>query len=222
MQLSIALAMRVNQDIGMLKLHRLLVVFVAVVLVGRIGQGANVVKIAHSFPNGGGYKWKGTGVPDEIRFKGERILAKGESTYCSGFTFAVAMKAAEERGLLRDKSADDVRAFQKQWYGATKDSGETQCAYAVEQLGIGKAINPERAKPGDFMQLWRSNKSGHSVVFLEWVKQGRKPIGVKYRSSQPATDGIGDRVEYFAGVSGKEGKVDPKRIYIARLNAKQR
>lgn len=184
-------------------------------------QAANVVEIARLYPDGGRYEWKGSGVPDEIRFKGERILPKGESTYCSGFTFAVVMKAADQRGLLRDKSVEQVRAFQKQWYGATKESGETQCALAVEVLGIGKPVAPDDAKPGDFLQLWRTNKSGHSVVFLEWVKEGRQPVGVKYRSSQTSTKGIGDRVEYFAGVPGKDGKVDPKRMYFCRLNEKR-
>jgi len=187
-------------------------------LLASAAHAAEVIKIARAFEDGGGYEWKGSGVPEEIRFKGELILPKGKSTYCSGFTFAVAMKAAQARGLLRDKSAEQMRAFQRNWYGATKESAETQCALAVERLGIGKPIAVAKAKPGDFVQLWRTNKSGHSVVFLDWVKAGRRPIGLKYRSTQPSTDGIGDRVEYFADVPGRDGKVDAKRIYFARLN----
>lgn len=196
-----------------------LCVCVAMWSVGTVAIGAekNVVKIARSFQDGGGYEWKGSGVPEEIRFEGERILPKGDATYCSGFTFAVVMRAAAERGLLKGKSVEQVRAFQKDWYGATKESGETQCAYAMEKLGVGKQVEPTRARPGDFLQIWRTNKSGHSVVFLEWVKEGKRPIGVKYRSTQTATDGIGDRVEYFADVPGKGGKVDRERIYFARL-----
>jgi hypothetical protein len=186
------------------------------------GAASDVVDIARDFKDGGGYKWKGSGVPQEIQFKGERILPKGEATYCSGFTFTVVMKAAEERGLLRDKSVEQIRAFQKEWYGATKESGETQCAIAVERLGIGKPVSAEKARAGDFLQLWRTNKSGHSVVFLEWVKDGKQSIGLKYRSSQTSTDGIGDRVEYFAGVPKKDGKVDAERIYFCRLNERRR
>ena len=181
-------------------------------------MSADVVEIARAFPDGGGYEWKGTGVLEEIRFKGERILEQGKHTYCSGFTFAVVMKAAGERGLLRDKSADDVRAFQKQWYGATKESAETQCAHAVRELGIGEPVAPEDARPGDFLQLWRTNGSGHSVLFLGWVMDGRRPVGVKYRSSQTSTNGIGDRLEYFTGVPGKNGLVDPKRMHFCRLH----
>jgi hypothetical protein len=182
---------------------------------------SDIVKVAREYKDGGGYEWKGSGSPEQINFKGERILPKGESTYCSGFTFAVVMKAAEKRGLLSDKSPEQIRAFQKDWYGATKGSGETQCAFAVERLGIGKQIAPEKARAGDFLQLWRTNKSGHSVVFLEWVKEGRRNIGVKYRSTQKLTNGIGDRVEFFANVPGKDGKVDVERMYFCRLDEKK-
>jgi hypothetical protein len=181
-------------------------------------RGGTTIEIARSFPDGGGYQWKGTGVPEEILFKGERILAKGERTYCSGFTFAVVMKAAAERRLLQDKSVEQVRRFQKQWYGATEESSETQCAYAVEALGIGRSVSPEEAQPGDFLQLWRTNGSGHSVLFLDWVVQDGRRIGVKYRSSQTATNGIGDHTEYFVAVAEKNGKVDPQRLYFARLH----
>ena len=68
------------------------------------------------------------------------------------------------------------------------------------------------------MQIWRTNKSGHSVVFVDWVREGDQIVGIKYRSSQKSTDGIGDRVEYFADAAGKGGKVDRKRTYVARLN----
>jgi hypothetical protein len=63
------------------------------------------------------------------------------------------------------------------------------------------------------------NKSGHSVVLVALERDGAKIIGLRYRSSQKSTDGIGDRVEYFADVPGREGKLDRKRMYIARLNA---
>jgi hypothetical protein len=180
----------------------------------------SVVKIARSFADGGGYdsSWKGSGVPAEIRFHDERVLPKGRGSYCCGFTFTVAMDAATRRGLLRDKSVDQVRAFQKQWYGATEESREIQCAFAVATLGIGKPVELQDARPGDFLQFWRTNKSGHSVVFLEWIAEGGERVGFRYRSSQGSTKGIGDRVEYFERVPGRDGAVDRKRMYFCRLN----
>ncbi len=204
-----------------MNMHRTFVILICVVTLPSdiaFAKRGDVVEIAQGFPDGGGYEWKGTGVPEDVSFNDKIILAKGKATYCSGFTFAVAMKAASERGLLKTKATEQVQGFQKEWYGATKESAETQCAYASEKLGIGKPVASKDAKPGDFLQLWRTNKSGHSVVFLEWVTVAGRPIGVKYRSSQTSTNGIGDRVEYFTGVPGKKGSVDPKRLYFGRLN----
>jgi hypothetical protein len=181
-----------------------------------------VLQIARSFKDGGGYVWEsGSGAPRSIDFKGETILnAQEKGTYCSGFTFTVAMQAAAERGLLEGKSAAEVRRFQKQWYGASEEAEarETQCALAVERLAIGQHVKElEQARPGDFVQIWRTNKSGHSVILVDWIREGDRIIGLKYRSSQKSTDGIGDRVEYFADVEGREGKVDRSRTYVARL-----
>jgi hypothetical protein len=189
-------------------------------LFGSVAFAAETLEVARAYKDVGGYdnSWKGTGVPEEIRFKNERILAKGRGTYCCGFTFAVAMDVALERGLLADKRPKQIRVFQKQWYGATEESPEIQCAMAVEKLGIGERIEPDKALPGDFLQFWRTNKSGHSVVFIEWVEEDGRRVGFKYRSSQGSTKGIGDRVEYFADADGKSGLVDPQRLYFARLD----
>jgi hypothetical protein len=184
--------------------------------------GKDVLAAARAIPDGGSYVWtNGSGVPRDIRYEGELILkAQEKGTYCSGFTFCVAMQAAEERGLLKGKSADAVRQFQKQWYGSTKEAAERQCALAVEQLGIGREVKSlADAQPGDFMQIWRTNKSGHSVLFLDWVREGDQIVGIKYRSSQKSTDGVGDRVEYFDDAPGHDGKVDRRRTYVARLDA---
>jgi hypothetical protein len=183
----------------------------------------DVEAVARTFPDGGGYnvKWGGTGTPREIRFKDARILAKGENgTYCCGFTFTVVMKAATEAGLLTDKSVEQVKRFQKEWYGAVDDkpTRERQCAVALEHLGIGKQVSPDDARAGDFLQFWRT-KSGHSVVFLKWVEKDGQRIGFTYRSSQGSTDGIGDKTEYFKDSGIAKAEVDPQRMYFGRLGA---
>jgi hypothetical protein len=180
-----------------------------------------VLEIAQSFKEGGGYIWEGgSGAPRAIEFDGQTIVkAQEKGTYCSGFTFSVVMQAAAERGLLEGKTADAVRRFQKEWYGVPKDAAEKQCALAVERLGIGRHVKDlEDARPGDFVQIWRTNKSGHSVVLVELVRERGRIIGLKYRSSQKSTDGVGDRVEYFADVEGRGGKMDRSRTYVARLH----
>jgi hypothetical protein len=131
------------------------------------------------------------------------------------------MQAAAERGLLKGKEIDGLRRFQKEWYGVPKEAQETQCALAVERLGIGRRVKDlEEARSGDFVQIWRTNKTGHSVVLIEPLREEGRLVGLRYRSSQKSTDGIGDRIEYFADVPGREGKVDRTRTYVARLNDK--
>lgn len=182
-----------------------------------------VVAVANSYKDGGGYNWKpkNSGTPEEICFDGETILGKGNGTFCCGFTLAVAMKVAEERKLLAEKKVDEIRDLQKDWYGdGSEKEKETLCVYGVEKLGIGKAVSHDEAKPGDFAQFWRTTGSGHSVIFLEWVEEKGKRVGVKYRSSQKSTDGIGNRVEYFSDAKGHKGKLDRKRFHLCRLHEK--
>ena len=173
-----------------------------------------------AFPDGGGYdkSWKGSGSPEEIVFKGKTILAKGANgTYCCGFTFAVAMRMAESRGLLADKSVEQVQRFQREWFGATPASRETQCVVAAENFDIGREVKLDDARPGDFIQLWRASGTGHSVVLLRQIRRDGRLVGIEYRSSQGSTNGIGNRTELFADAD-PTGAILRARTYVCRLN----
>lgn len=181
-----------------------------------------ILEAAFSFGMGGGYdsKWGGSGVPELIEHKGTRILSKASNgTYCCGFTFAVGAKVLAESKALGRKSAADMKAFQQAWYGATKASSERQCAFAVEKFQLGKEVKAKDAQAGDFVQLWRKTKkpSGHSVLFLSWIELEGKRIGIHYLSSQGSTNGIGFGTEFFHGAGLPGARVDPDRIYAARL-----
>ena len=200
-------------------------VLLALVATARAAETANdiVIRAARSYGDGGGYnlKWGGTGTPEEILFDQQRVLAKGsDGTYCCGFTFAVAMKAGGEMELFKGKTIEQIKRFQKEWYGAVDEPEirEKQCSVAVEHLGVGKSIPFDDAQPGDFCQLWRE-KSGHSVIFLGWeMKDGRR-VGLKYRSSQGSTKGIGDKSEFFSDTGIKDANVDRRRVYFGRFTA---
>ena len=181
---------------------------------------ANVLKFAASFPDGGGFNWDGgTGTPEEIKFKGQKILSKSKrGTYCCGFTFAVVMRAATESGLLEGKSVEQIRAFQQHWYAATPKSKEKQQIFALQWLGIGHEVPLLDAQPGDFIRLWHGS-SGHSVILLRWITENGKKIGLEYRGTQGSTNGIGNRIEYLPGTPDhKHGDFDVKRTYAGRLN----
>jgi hypothetical protein len=195
---------------------------------------AAVLSAANGFTNGGGYTSKPSplgGAPEKILFKGETIRERSRNgTYCSGFTFAVVMKAASQRGLLKERTIAQIRDFEKIWYGAdvAKTDWEKQCVLALTELKIGKELPWKESKPGDFMQIYRSDTPGetigHSVVFLGGVTENGKILGIKFRSSQTKTDGIGNAKAYFNGANVSNAletfgyEISAKRIYAGRLN----
>lgn len=199
---------------------RATLVFMFSLAVASVVSASEVVEVARSFADGGGYDWTAgaTGVTEPVEFKGERLLeATPGGSFCCGYTFAVAMRVAEDRGLLKDKSVEDARKFLKDWYGAP-GGDKTLVVLAVENLGIGKRVPLEDAHPGDFVQLWREGGSGHSVIFLKWIEEDGKRVGFRYRSSQELTDGIGDRTEYFSDTPGLNGRVLREETYACRLD----
>jgi hypothetical protein len=181
-------------------------------------HSSDVLRMARTLKDGGGYTLADTGVPQDVVVNGVTVLRKSKKgTYCSGFTFTVAMHVAEERGLMRDKTPEQLKRFQKEWYGAAKGARQKQLVVAMEHLGIGREIDPLDAQPGDFIQFW-TRQYGHSAVFLEWIKQDGKTVGFKFRSSQSATDGIGDQAGYFTSSGYSGGNVIPDEFFVGRLN----
>ncbi len=185
------------------------------------GQELNgdIVELAGAY-EGGGYRWKGSGTPRRLVFQNHTILEKSPvGTYCSGYTFTVAFEVLEKYQLLDGLTHDEVKQLQMMWYGATEQSAETQCQYALEQLQLGTSIPFEDAGSGDFVQFWRNDGSGHSAIFREWiVDDAGRHLGLNYRSSQKITNGIGNREEYW-GENQKQINID--RIYFARIQSKK-
>ena len=85
-------------------------------------RARRILEAADSFGRGGGYDktWSSSGCPKPVEHKGKTILrGSDKGTYCCGWTFAVAMKALGDAGSIRSKSVEDLRRFQKVWFGAT-------------------------------------------------------------------------------------------------------
>lgn len=90
---------------------------------------------------------------------------------------------------------------------------------ALMTFGMGTMVTDwNQAQFGDFVQIWRWNGSGHSMVFVDWIKNSTGTItGLKYWSSQKKTNGIGYNTEYFAETKG----IDRKRTFICRVTDPQ-
>lgn len=172
---------------------------------------STIIEIYKTYPTDGThtYWWKNgfDGVTYDILYQGE-VVAKSEEkkrTYCCGITLEVYLTACERWAKLNGKDkyslgnlkAWGVRKLKSDWFVATGKRGGSQDALVTRGLGI--KVETKDAQPGDFLQLWRPNGSGHSTIFLGF-ENGK----IKYWSTQNSTNGIGINTErqydelYFA------------------------
>ena len=92
---------------------------------------------------------------------------------------------------------------------------EVGMSRALEKFKLGEQINLKDAKPGDIITFDRTNGSGHSAVFLNFVDNHLNPttkydpkkvVGFRYFSSQsshgstaPGHGGLFEKIAYFSG-----------------------
>lgn len=182
---------------------------------------ARVLELIVTYPDGGfgGYSWparRGTSGTTRDLSVGDDVIANGgEGNHCVGVTLEVLWRALAEcpGGVAAALDEKRARAFKRVWY-VPVDRGAGSAA-ALVAYGLGARVpRLEDARPGDFIQAWRADGLGHSMVFLGWQRDEHGAIiGVDYWSSQPWTDGIG-RASTTVGVD--EASFDPAQVYLAR------
>ena len=174
------------------------------------------------------------GVTENLYYNGE-ILLKAESSgskasHCSGITFEVFYKAMQQRNTDLGLGADDFSGLTKDdlfdmaltWYAAKGPKSKYNIATAVEKYGMGYRITDmENLRAGDFLDFSRTNNTGHTVVFLNWIRDDNNEIiGFKYWSSQESTNGINYNEEYF-NILNSDGKgygsVIIDNLHMARI-----
>jgi hypothetical protein len=186
-----------------------------------------VVEVVKSYPTDGTHKywWPKENIYDgattDIYCMDKKVM-RGEPegrTFCCGLTLEVFYRAMEKynkkHGLegIKNLPLEKVKNFQRLWFCPKVKAwgpGEALTAY-----GMGKRIeNFEDARFGDFLQFWRNSGSGHSVMFVKWIRDENNDIkGFEYWSAQKKTNGIGYNEEYFSG----ENSVDKDNFYLSRL-----
>ncbi len=147
------------------------------------------------------------------------VVMKGEPkarSFCCGLTLEVFYDILKDlpggpQRFQDQKAADD---FKNLWFCKAIDTNGP--GDALVAAGMGRVIsNPKEVLPGDFVQLWRHSKSGHSVIFVGWAyDMSGRPVGMHYWSTQEGTKGIHFNTELF-GNSGKS--VDLKLTGFTRL-----
>ena len=74
--------------------------------------------------------------------------------------------------------------------------------------------NRDDARPGDFVQFWRGNGSGHSCIFQDWVRDDAGKIThLKYWSAQKKTNGVSFNTETVGDPKG----IILDQVYIVRI-----
>ncbi len=193
--------------------------------------GALVQALLAEYPTDGtndywwptGSDWAGT--TRDIYYRGTRV-AEGDPygrCYCVGLTWEVYMRAFQAAdlatggdGTLNGLGVSDLEEFRTDWY--VRELLGAGAADALEGFGIGwRVASVSDVKPGDFVQLWRNNGTGHSVVFQAWAEDDEGDVvGIRYWSTQSSTDGIAFDEEWFGSGSGD---VDPNLVFVARAAA---
>jgi hypothetical protein len=199
-----------------------------------------VLDVCEEYPTDGthGYFWpRGEGpyydgCTSDIYFLGEKVMSgePGGQTYCCGFTAEVFVEAysrwLERHGEEHTRiTPDTFRRFLRLWFVLERNGPGPSAALEEYDLGFEIPNNEweESVLPGDFCAMWRTEQdsgkiSGHSIIFLRWIYAWDGEIGgIEYFSSQPSTDGIGRRREYFGSNGGMSrhytwfGRVEPER-----------
>ncbi len=175
------------------------------------------------------------GVTTNINYKGKLLLkahpSGNRASHCSGITFEVFYKAMQKRNKEVGISTDDFNGmtynqlydFVLIWYVATGNKSSNNIATAMEKYGVGKEIsNFEDARAGDFIDFSRENNTGHTGVFIKWIRDNGKIVGVRYWSSQNSTKGINYKEEYF-NIQKRDGKkygnLMINQVYIGRVTS---
>lgn len=173
---------------------------------------AQIVQTLLAYPRDGQhtYYWPRSG--DGVSYDGSTTdiylgglqVMRGEPkrrTFCCGLTLEVFYRVLARQARVPEGLGDAKGAarFKSLWFcRAINAPGPEE---ALTAFGLGRKVSPAEALPGDFVQLWRAGKTGHSVIFVGWARDLKgQVVGLHYWSTQESTKGIGFTTELFGQV----------------------
>ena len=192
-----------------------------------------VLRLVSAYPTDGSYpyRWEKNeydiynGVTEDLIYQG-KVLAKAHPngsrcSNCCGLTFEIFFRSMRLRNLQEGLDANDFNGMSWDdlfnmmliWFVVGKGDSPRE---AICYYGLGDAIKDwEDARPGDFMDISRNNGSGHSVIFIKWLRdESGRITGLRYFSSN--SRGVGYLEEYFSDTGGK---VLREHVHIGRVGA---
>lgn len=152
------------------------------------------------------------GMIHDVTYAGEVYFPGGGDCFCSGHTLELFLRAyklwQEQNNIpqshpftvgsnyLPPEDVDPYRRgiFYQYWQGfGIADTASS--ADAFEYFGIGESLNEnewDRAMPGDFVNLSRSNGTGHAVIFISWIRENGEIVGIRYYGCNSSGDSCVD------------------------------
>ena len=180
------------------------------------GFNSHVLAAISKFGNAS-YLWKGDGVTRTISYRGSVIAKPYQANvcHCVGATFQVYMDAFEAwtrankgDGTLKGLSVSQARSFRSVWYVASGGTEGSKAALSTYKLGT-PVTSQSAAQPGDFVQIWRNNGSGHSVIFSSWKRTGGTISGLTYWSCNSGGPGFATET-----IGSGSRDITPGKIHI--------
>jgi len=200
-----------------------------------------VLKVIAAFPADGSYpyhcSWEPreydiyNGVTQDMWYKG-MVVAKSypdgsRCSYCCGYTFEVFLRAMKLRNIQKGFDPDDFNGMTfndlfnmlQLWYIEGKGDSEQR---GIVSYGLGKAITDfEQVKAGDFLSYSTTPAGGHSVVFIDWLRNDdKKIVGLRYFSSNlSGTHGVGYGQGRFSDSNSSDRGILRNSLKIAHVGA---
>ena len=200
-----------------------------------------VLKVISGFPLDGSYPYHCgwtpreydiyNGVTEDLWYRG-MVVAKAypdgsRCSYCCGFTFETFVRAMKLRNVQKGLDPDDFNGMTfndlfnmlQLWYIEGPGDCERR---AITSYGLGRAITDfEQVRAGDFVSYDSTPAGGHSVIFIEWLRDAKhKIIGFKYFSSNlGGTQGVGYGDGKFSDSTASGRGILRKSLRIARVGA---
>jgi hypothetical protein len=197
-----------------------------------------VLRVVQAYPLDGSYPYHCSwdpreydiynGVTQDIWYDGQ-VVAKAypdgsRCSYCCGLTFEIFCRAMKLRNVQKGLDPDDFNGMTfhdlfnmlQLWYIEGKGDSPQR---AIVAYGLGRAIQDfEEARPGDFCDYSSAPRGGHSVIFIDWIRdESEEIIGMKYFSSNlGGTRGVGYGQGLFADCNNGKGLLR-KWTRIARV-----
>lgn len=183
-----------------------------------------LLEVAAEYPSDGSYgqlprsEWDTSlGLSADLYYAG-KLKYRGDPqkrSYCSGLMFEIYLEACkrsagDDEVILKSVPEGYFHHFRKDFYGV--DGNEQTLVRAISDRGLGKRIRRlSNAKPGDLVQFWRNNGTGHAVLFLDCAFRDRLPSEITYWSVQ-----FGGVRIMKEKIGNGEQDIDLSRIFIVR------